>query len=70
MNTVRASVVTNEGRVSVEYKKTDIKVEMTVVVPKGITATVIAPDDYEIVYGGKLKAGENKVTFCKKISDK
>ena len=66
MNNVRASVVLREGRVSVEYKKTDVKVEMKVIVPKGITASIVAPCGYEIVYGGKLKAGENKITFCKK----
>ncbi len=67
LNNVSAYSTVPQGRISVEYKKRDIMVEMTVTVPNGIEATLKVPENYQLSYGKtKCKSGENHFLFCKK----
>ena len=66
INNVTAYTSIPKGRISVEYKKCDIMVSMTVTIPAGVEATVEVPTGYQLSYGKlKCKAGENTLVFCK-----
>ena len=66
INNVSAYSTLPAGQVSVTYKKCDIKIDMTVNVPTGVEATVVAPAGYRLVHGkAKCKSGENHLIFCK-----
>ena len=66
INNVEAYETLSGERISVQYKKTDVMVEMTVTVTGRIKATLTVPQGYRLAYGKTtLKAGENRLVFCK-----
>ena len=66
LNNVSAYATVLGEKISVNYKKTDIMVEMTVTIPNSVQATLTVPNGYRLAYGkSSLKAGENHLIFCK-----
>ena len=66
INNVSAYTETSEGRIEVEYKRTQILVEMTVSIPKNTTAELKIPNGYQLSHGKTtLKHGEHRLLFCK-----
>jgi len=66
LNNVHAYETVAGNRIDVEYKKTDIMVDMTVIVPNGVETVVTVPNGYQLSRGKlKCKAGENHFIFCK-----
>ena len=67
LNNVSAYTETPNGRIAVEYKKTDIMVEMSVTVPKDTVAELKVPQGYQLSFGKTLlKHGEHRLLICKK----
>lgn len=66
LNNVQAHEMLGGERIAVQYKKTDITVEMTVTIPTKVRALLTVPQGYRLVHGKTaLKAGENHLVFCK-----
>ncbi|MBQ9085914.1 MAG: family 78 glycoside hydrolase catalytic domain [Clostridia bacterium] len=66
MNRVRASCTVLENKISVEYKKTDIMVELTANIPASVQGEVKIPFGYRLVRGKlSCRTGENHLIFCK-----
>lgn len=67
LNRVSAYITTPNGRIAVRYKKIDTMVDMTVSVPRGVTAIVTVPKDRNLVFGNlTCKEGENHFLFSLK----
>ena len=66
INNLSAHITLPAGRISTQYKKCDIMLEMTVFAPDGVKITIEPPLGYELTYGNlQCSLGCNKLVFCK-----